>query len=96
MENLKWFCKWYTLVFIGILMGFYSFYSEYQMNNDLTIAIYSMIVTATLGVVIGILGFFFSDKFTQFKEFIKVFWPCLVYSSMASFITVIICSLCLR
>lgn len=96
MEKLKWFCKWYTLVFIGILVGFYSFYSEYQTNHDLIIAIYSMIVTATLGVVIGVWGFLSNDKINQVKEFIKVFWPSLVYSSAASIITVILCSLCLR
>lgn len=96
MEKLKWFCNWYTLVLVGVLVGFSSFYSEYQMNNDLIIAIYSMIVTAIFGVVMGVLGFFSSDKITQVKEFIRVFWPCLVYSSMASIITVITCSLCLR
>jgi len=95
MRKLKWFCNWYTLIIIGILVGFYSFHSEHLFTNSVVISIYSMIVTILISVVLGIAGFFYSKDKINVKDFLKIMGPIL-YGSLASLISVILCSLIMK
>ena len=96
MWKLKWCCNWYTLIIIGILVGFYSFYSEHPFTNSVVISVYSMIVTILISVVLGIAGFFYSKDKINVKDFLKNYGTYIIYGSLASLISVIICSLIMK
>lgn len=96
MRKLKWFCNWYTLIIIGILVGFYSFHSEHLFTNSVVISIYSMIVTILISVVLGIAGFFYSKDKINVKDFLKNYGTYIIYGSLASLISVIVCSLIMK
>jgi len=54
-----------------------------------------MIVTILISVVLGIAGFFYSKDKINVKDFLKIMGPIL-YGSLASLISVILCSLIMK
>lgn len=96
MKKLEWFCNKYTLIIIGILIGFYSSYSESLFTNSIVIGIYSMIVTILISVILGIIGFLYSKDKINVKDFLKSYWTYILYGSLASLISVILCSLIMK
>lgn len=55
-----------------------------------------MIVTILISVVLGIAGFFYSKDKINVKDFLKIYGNCILYGSLASLITVGICSLVMK
>lgn len=97
MKQFKWFCKWYTLLVMGVLVGFFTFLFNFHVyDGDGLIILYSALLSSVVTVVLGVVNYVVSDTDMPLKEYVKLFWPWLIVSVFASFVAVGISSVCLR